>query len=239
MPAIAESSRAHWSANGYAVGVRFSVPVMPVMAIYGLAFGAVAAQKGLTVVEATVMSALMYAGVSQFVALEIWTNPMTIGVIVTLIFVTAIINMRFILMSAALRPWLGSLPSWQTYPALALLTDPGWLLAMRYRSEGGANVGALFGSGFVLWLIWIGSTTLGHYVGTFVSDPKRYGIDLVLPVFFVVMLVPLWRGTWRAIPWAVGGATALLASYLMTGWWFIILGAIAGSITAGFLNERE
>lgn len=239
MADIPERAGAYWSADGYAVGARLSLPVMPVMAIFGMAFGAVAAQKGLTGVEATLMSALMFAGASQFVAIEIWAEHTSLAGIVTLVVITATVNMRFVLMSAAMRPWLGGLPPWQTYPALAVMTDPGWLIALRYRSEGGANAAAFFASGLVLWLVWIASTAVGHYLGTLVSDPNTFGLDLVLPAFFIVMLVPLWSGARRAISWAVAGAIAVIASGLMAGWWFIILGAIAGSIAAGFLDERD
>jgi len=237
--ATSERAGAHWSADGYAAGARLAIPVMPVMGIFGLAFGAIAAQKGLTAGEATLMSGLMFAGASQFVAIEMWADSLTLAGIVTLVLVTATVNMRFVLMSAAMRPWLGGLPAWQVYPALAVMTDPGWLIALRYRSEGGANAAAFFASGFVLWLVWIGSTTLGHYLGTLVRDPNRLGLDLVLPTFFAVMLVPLWQGTRRAISWVVAGAAALLVSELIAGWWFIVVGAIAGSIAAGLLDERE
>lgn len=224
--------------SGLIAGVRLSVAAMPVMALFGLAFGAVAAQKGLGLLIATVMSAAMFAGASQFVAAEIWTEPMTLAVIVTLGLVTATVNMRFLLMTASLRPWLGGLPAWQTYPALALLTEPGWLIAMRYHSEGGADASVVLGSGIALWLVWIASTALGYELGALVSDPGRYGLDLVMPVFFTVLLVPLWRGPRRAIPWAAAGAVALIAAELLPGSWYIIAGAIAGSVAGGLLDER-
>jgi predicted branched-subunit amino acid permease len=65
------------------------------------------------------MSAAMFAGASQFVAAEIWTEPLTLTAIATLVLVTATVNMRFVLMAASLHPWLGGLPAWRTYPALA------------------------------------------------------------------------------------------------------------------------
>ena len=228
----------YWSVSGFAEGVRLSMPAAPVMALFGVAFGTVAAQKGLTLLVATLMSALTFAGASQFVAAEIWTDPMTVATITTLGLVTAAVNMRFILMTASLRPWLGDLPAWQTYPALSLLTEPGWLIAMRYRSEGGACSLVLLSSGIALWLVWIAATVFGYLLGALVTDPKRFGLDLVMPIFFIVLLVPLWRGPRRAIPWAVAGAIALLAAGLAPGWWYIIAGAIAGSIAAGVLDER-
>jgi predicted branched-subunit amino acid permease len=145
--------------------------------------------------------------------------------------------MRLLLMSASLRPWLGASRAWQTYPALSLLTDPGWLLISRYRSEGGADAAAFLSSGIVLWLAWIAATAAGHTLGSVVSGPKKLGLDLVMPCFFIVMLVPLWRGTRAALPWLVAGAAALLALKMMPAWWFIMVGAVAGSLTAGMLDE--
>ena len=55
---------------------------------------------------------------------------------------TLTVNLRFFLMSMTLRPWFGGLPAWQAYPILFFVTDVGWLRAMRYRAEGGSDVGS-------------------------------------------------------------------------------------------------
>ena len=98
------------------------------------------------------------------------------------------------------------------------------------------SVMALFG--IALWLIWIASTVLGYLLGAVVADPKRYALDLVMPVFFTVMLVPLWSGPRRAIAWAVAGVVALVTAELVPGSWYIIAGTVAGTFTAGWLDER-
>lgn len=227
-----------WSADGVALGARQSLPAMPVMALFAIAFGAHAAQKGLTFAEATLMSALNFAGAAQFVAAEIWSRPMTGATIIAVAIVTGIVNMRFVLISASLRPWLGGLPARQIYPALAVLTEPGWLIALRYRAEGGGDAATLLGSGLVLWLVWIVATAGGYLVGATVADPQRYGLDLVMPVFFAVILVPLWRSARAAVPWAVAGAVAVAAAYYLPGSWYIMAGAVAGAIAGGMQDER-
>lgn len=232
-----EAKDAFWSWDGFADGLRVAIPGIAVMAVFGIAFGAAAAQKGLSMFEATLMSALVFAGAAQFVAIEIWTVPMTWAAVIAIALVTASINMRFLLATASLRPWLGPLPAWQTYPALATITEPGWLLITRYRSEGGANAAAFLGSGVALWLVWIVSTVPGHALGVLIVNPKQFGLDVVLPCFFAVILVPLWRGKRRAIPWAVSGIVAVTFGALVSGWWFSIAGAIAGSLTAGVLDD--
>lgn len=70
-----------------------------------------------------------------------------------------------------------------------------------------------------------------------VSDPHRFGLDLVMPVFFAAMLVPLWRGRRAAVPWAVAGAVALLASKLLPGHLFILAGALSGMLTAALVPD--
>lgn len=223
----------YWSLAGLATGVRMSVAPLVGLAAFAAAFGTVAAHKGLTLFEATLMSALMFAGASQFVAVEIWTDPLNGTTIAMLAMVSAVINMRFVLMSASLRPWLGPLPAWQAYPALAVLVEPAWLVALRYRGEGGSDVAVYAGAGLVMWAVWIVATVPGYLLGELISDPKQFGLDLVLPSFFVAMLVPMWRGPKPAVAWAVAGATALIVAELLPGWWFIMAGAVAGSIAGG------
>lgn len=226
-----------WTTAGLADGARMSVTAMPVMALFGAAFGAYAAQKGLTLPETALMSALMFAGASQFVAADIWSHPLSAAVIVTLAFVTATVNLRFLLISASLRPWLSGHSPWRTYPALAVLTEPGWIMSERYRAQGGTDTAILLGSGIALWLVWIAATVAGFLLGALVADQKRYGLDLVLPVFFAVMLVPLWQGPRRAMPWAAAGAVALLVAGFVPGSWYIIAGAVAGCVAAGLSDE--
>ncbi|HKU69853.1 MAG TPA: AzlC family ABC transporter permease, partial [Burkholderiales bacterium] len=226
-----------WTRAGLVTGARLAVPAMPVMALFSMAFGAYAAQKGLALSVATLMSTLMFAGASQFVATEMWSHPMPAAAILALCVVTGIINMRFLLITASLRPWLGSLPARQTYPAMAVMTEPGWLIALRYRAEGGADAGTVAGSGFALWIVWIAGTMAGHIIGSLVAEPRRYGLDIIMPVFFTVILVPLWRGARRAAPWVVAGLSALLAARYLPGSWYLIIGAIAGAATGAFQDD--
>jgi predicted branched-subunit amino acid permease len=229
----------HWSRAGLWTGARYMLPLVPGTAVFAMAFGTVAAQKGLTLTEATLMSALVFAGASQLVAMEIWTNPMTSALVATLAVVTGVVNMRLLLMTASLRPWLGPLPAWQSYPTLLLTTDASWLIAMRYRAQGGSDASVVLGSGLLLWLLWVPASALGYLLGALIAEPARFGLDLIMPIFFVAMLVPLWRGPRRAIPWAVAGLVALLVQYLVPGFWFIIAGALAGAVCGGFIDEPQ
>jgi predicted branched-subunit amino acid permease len=229
----------HWSFDGLATGARLMLPLMPGMAVFGIAVGSATAAKGFTLVEHLVMNALVYAGMSQMVAMEVWPAQITYGAIAGLALVVATVNARMLLLGAGLRPWLGGLPSWQVYPTLHLLTDPGWLIAMRYRAEGGSDASVYLGGGLFTFAFWIVATTAGYFAGSLVPDTRAIALDLVMPIFFAAMLVPLWRGATRAIPWVVAGVVALLVYQFVAGWWYVLAGSLAGIIAAGVFDDGE
>ena len=225
-----------WSRRGWRQGFRLGVPVLAGMSLFGVAVGTTSARIGLDFVDMLLMNVFVYAGIAQMVAMEIWPQRMTWGAIAALALVVAVVNSRLLLMSASLQPWFAPLPAWQVYPLLYYLTDPGWLIAMRYRGEGGRDLG-VHGATTVLFLtVWLVAVTGGYFLGSLIANPQRYGLDLAMPVFFAVMLVPLWRGPRRGIAWAIAGVVALAVQYLVPGWWFIVAGSIAGAVAGGFLE---
>jgi branched chain amino acid efflux pump len=230
---------AHGSLAGFNLGLRLALPVLPGMIAFGLAVGATAARKGFSFVDSLLMNVFVYAGMSQLVAMEVWPDTLNAAAIGALALLCATINARMLLITASLQPWLGALPPWKIYPTLHLAVDPGWIIAMRYRAEGGTDIGVFFGSSVMLAIAWMSAATAGHLTGALIADPRRYGIDLVMPIFFAAMLIPLWRGARRGAAWVVAGAVALLVQYLLGGWWFIVAGAVAGSVVGGLLDDAD
>ncbi len=228
----------YWSLPGLAHGARMCGAMVPGTVVFAAAYGTLAAQKGLAFSETVLMSALVFGGAAQLVALEVWANPLTLWTVVSLAVVTGIVNARFILMGATLRPWFGALPQWQAYAALNATVDATWLIAVRYRAEGGSDASVFVGAGIALWVVWVASAIPGYLLGAFIADPKRFGFDLMLPIFFAAMFIPLWRGVRRAIGWAIAGLVALAVSYLVPGWWFIVIGALTGSIVGAFIDDE-
>ena len=229
----------YWSWPGLIEGARLTLPLLPGIVVFSAAFGTIAAQKGLTLAQLVLMNGIVFAGAAQLVALEVWTEPLALGTIVSLAVVTAIVNARFVLMTASLRPWLGPLPAWQVYPMLLLTTDATWIVGMRYRSGGGADASVYLGAGIAIWASWVLAVVPGYLLGAVITDPKRLGFDLLLPIFFSAMLVQIWRGGKRVIGWIVAGAVAVVAAQLIPGWWFIVIGALAGSLVGGFISDAE
>lgn len=222
---------------GCMLGAKMMLPLLPGVIAFSLAFGAIAAKQGLTLFEAALMSALVYAGASQLVALELWSPVWTWSGVLAVALVTLTVNMRMILMSAAFRPWFEPLGPAANYGQLFFLTDANFLAAARYRADGGTDVGVVLGAGVMLWVIWASMTVPGYLLGAMIAEPKRLGLDLFLPIFFSAMLVPLWRGRRSAIIFAAAAATAVGISLLGSGYWFIFAGAVAGAFAGALLDD--
>jgi predicted branched-subunit amino acid permease len=85
--------------------------------------------------------------------------------------------------------------------------------------------------------VWVAATLPGYLAGALVPEPRRFGLDLLMPLFFSAMLVPLWKGVRPALPWAVAGCVALIVQRLAPGYVFIMAGALAGALTGALVSD--
>lgn len=207
--------------EGYLAGVTVAVGV----AGYGLVFGMLAARAGLSVAEAALMSATVLAGAAQLVAAEMWTDPVPLGALVG---TTLVVNLRYLLMGAALRPWFGTLPPRQAYGSVFFVADENWALTMGELRSGSRRGGFLLGSGLAIWTFWVAATVAGATLGDAVARPARYGLDFVLAAVFVAIAADLWEGRGDLLPWGGAAAVALAAAHALPGYWYVVLGGLAG-----------
>ncbi|HWV51471.1 AzlC family ABC transporter permease [Pseudorhodoplanes sp.] len=214
------------------------IPALPGVALFGTAFGALAAERGLSVLEAVLMSGLVFAGVSQIASMELWSPQVTPALVLTIAFTTLVINLRMLLMGASMRPWLADAPPLQVYPGLYILTDTNWVSTLRYRREGGADAGFLFGGGLIVWFTFVPSTAIGQIFGTLLANPRPYGVDMILPLYFVALLAPMFESARRSVPWAIAGLVAIAVQSVLPGFWYLIAGTLAGAVAGGLLGDE-
>jgi 4-azaleucine resistance transporter AzlC len=162
--------------QGIRTGFLITLPVALGVAGYGIAFGLLADQAGLSLLEATLMSATVLAGASQIVAVELWANPVPVA---TVVLATFLVNLRYSLMGAALHPWFRHLSVGRTYGSLFFMTDESWALTLRELKTGNGRGGFLLGSGLAIWSAWVSSTILGSLAGGTIGDPAAWGIDFI------------------------------------------------------------
>lgn len=227
-----------FTAQGVRAGVRMALPFVPGYLLFGAAVGTFAAQKGLTFPEAIAMNAVVCAAAAQMVALEMWTQDWTWFHVLAVAGVAAMVNLRFVLSGASLRPWLAPAPARFVYPALGVLTDGAWAASIRYNAEGGRDFGFVLGSAFFLWFVWVASSVPGYLIGSLVTNPRAFGLDLIIVLTFTATLVPILARTRDFLPFVVAAICALAASYVLPGFWFIAIGALTGAGVAAAVGPR-
>ncbi|HEX2884927.1 AzlC family ABC transporter permease [Vineibacter terrae] len=206
-------------------GVRDILPAMIAAMPIGLLFGALGVGKGLSVLEAGLMSILVFAGGAQFAALELWTYPVPI---LALAFSTLLINARHVLMGASLAPKTVGFSLLQRLGAAWVLTDEAWALAERRALQQRITPAYWFAVAAMLPLAWIGSTFLGAWLGSFLGDPKRLGADFAFTALFIALIAGLWKGRATAITVIASAAAAALAYLTVGAPWHVAAGAVSG-----------
>jgi predicted branched-subunit amino acid permease len=218
-------------------GVRFGVVNMLPLTVgslaYGLVFGVLAGNVGLTATEATIMSGLVFTGAGQVAAMDLWAVPPPL---LTIWLTTALVSLRYLVLGAALRPWLGQLRPVQAYGTLAVLIDQGWAVGLLEYRAGGRDAGYLLGGGLAMLVAWILGTVGGFLLGNLVPDPAAWSLDFAATAIFVALIAGIWRGRSDAIPWLVAALVAVAAHELVRGPWYVPLGAVVG-VLAGQIME--
>lgn len=209
---------------------------------FALVLGAQATQKGLSAAEVPLMTGLNFAGGSEFSAVDLWTSPPHVLLIVA---VTFLVNSRHLLMGAALTPYLQHLPRRQVFGALFFMCDESWAIGLadaRTRAAQGQmpalSLPYYLSTGVALYLSWVVFTALGAVLGPRLGDVESYGFGMAFPAVFLVLLRGMWSGWRSARPWLVSLIVAALTSLLVPGAWYVAAGAVSGLIAASFWAEN-
>jgi 4-azaleucine resistance transporter AzlC len=217
------------------LGIRRSVPLIAGLSPFGVVVGVVAQSQGLSMMEAGLMSTFCYAGSAQLLALGHWGNPAPVLGATLAAFV---VNLRLALMGPVLAPWLDRLRGWRLWGSLFVMADQNWAMSVEQMLLGESDAGFLFGSGTFIWLVWIVTTLVGHWLGALVQPPPGHPLFFAALAVFVALLTRMWRSRADGMPWVVAALTATLAARLLPGSWYIVIGALAGS-AAGAARDRR
>jgi 4-azaleucine resistance transporter AzlC len=217
----------------FIAGALRCAPVALGVLAYGLVFGALAQQAGLSLGETAFMSAIVYSGSAQFVALGLWALPPPV---LALALATLLVNFRFFLMAATMGRVL---EGWSRLSVLAVLpwvSDENWAITMAEGER--RHWGAFFlGTGAMLYVTWPAASLLGHTFGAVVADPKRWGFDYAFTAVFVTLAVGLARKHRAPLVWISSAVGAFLADRLLAGSMLgssapVLVGGLAGALAA-------
>ncbi len=221
-------------------GVLASQPLAVGVLVYGMAFGLLAREAQISLSEALLMSGLVYSGSAQLVAVSAMSNGQipTGAAAMAIVGTILLLNARYLLYGAALRPWLGGLPAWQAYPTLGVLGDGNWMLSMKAQSEGENDAGFVFGSGFAMFIPWLGGTWIGSAARALIKNPGLLALDFLLVAFSVAMCVGMFKGRSDLKIVVSAAIAAVLADRFLIPGSAILCAGLAGAVVSWFTFQE-
>jgi 4-azaleucine resistance transporter AzlC len=217
-------------------GARDTLPLMLGAFPFGLIYGAVAVTSGLSPAAAMAMAVLVFAGSSQFIAVGLVAAQTPVAIIVL---TTLVVNLRHMLYSATLLPYLKHLSrTWRILLAFWLTDETFAVTVHRFQREDACAEKHWYqlGSSVAMYLNWQFWCFAGLMLGKRIPDASSWGLDVAMPITFIGMMIPFVKSLPMAVCVLTAGAAALLTLSLpyKLG---IVVSAFAG-IAAGLMTER-
>ena len=220
----------------FIAGVRDELPIVVGVVPFGMIYGALAVGAGMPPAVAQAASIVIFAGSAQFLTAQL----VGIGAPAVVIIASAVIvNLRHLLYSASMAPYLRPLrPAWR-WGLAYLLTDEAYAVTItRFRAQQARGLPMLhrkwylLGAGLTLWIFWQASTAVGVIFGARV--PAGWGLDFALPLTFIALVIPAIRDRAEAAAAVAAGVVAVAAAGMpfKLG---LMLGLLAGIATGLFV----
>lgn len=220
-------------ADDFVAGLKRIGPIIISASPFGLLFGAVAVDHGMTAGEALLMSATVYAGASQLVGINLFDQHLPAWLVILSILA---VNFRHVLYSAAIARHVGLLSPWQKAVNFFLLTDPHYAeIERRAHAREPVTFGWVLGLGLGLYVPWLTMTYAGCVLGALIGDPRSIGLDVLLPIYFLGLVMGFRsRANW--LPVVIASSVASMVAIRLVGSpWHVSIGALAGIAVAALL----
>ncbi|WP_260958585.1 AzlC family ABC transporter permease [Pseudomonas citri] len=208
----------------------FATGIIP----FGLIAGVTAVEMGMSPTTIMGMTLFFYSGSAQIAVLQLMQNA---ALPITMVVTALVINLRFLMYSASLAPYLQRLPRRKTWPLSYMLSDQAFALCSLKLGSGELGRFAFpyyAGAAVTLWIGWNLSVLAGILLGARI--PESWSLSFAIPLSFLALLVPSIRNAATLCAALAGGALALLAIDLPYN--LGMLTASLGGIVTGLTVEH-
>ncbi len=216
-------------------GAASMAPMLIGVVPFGLVAGTTPAAVGMDWQAALGFSIILFAGASQLAAIDVLSRD---GSALLAAVVAWTINLRMLLYSASLAPYLSHEPLRRRLAASYLMVDQNYAICVTRwqsgRDDPKGRAWFFIGGGLLLWSAWQLSTLAGALLGE--TLPAELPLDFAVPLVFLVLLIPAINSRPAAVAAVVGGVATVAAYEAGTGSLAIVCGAAAG-IVGGVLAE--
>ncbi len=172
--------------SALASAFRQALPIILGYVPVGFAYGVLAQKSGLSGINTILMSVLVFAGSAQLIAVGLFAaGAAPLAIVAT----TFVVNLRHLLMSAALAPYLRAWSKTRLALFAYQMTDETFALHAGRFAKGEIGAGETFGINVIAQSAWVGGTVLGLAASTLITDIRPIGLDYALPAMFIALLL--------------------------------------------------
>lgn len=215
-------------------GVISSGPILLGVIPFGITCGVMGLTAGLTSLETVMMSLLVFAGASQFIAITMLGAGIASWSIIVL--TTLLVNLRHMLMGASLAQYMVQQSATRRVLLSFLLTDEAYAMTISRIHQSGYSDAYHLGVSVSLYVIWGLATIVGVLVGSYIPDPLAWGLDFAMPATFLVLLFPRITDRVSVLVCIVAGLIAVVGAVYLPGKWYMIV-ACFGAVLVGGIVE--
>ena len=229
-------SPAVWHMPSFRAGVLALVPVTVGVIPFGAVTGVLMVGVGIAPLDGWLMSMIMVSGAAQVAMMDLMARNTSMAVV---IITGLVINLRFLMYSAGLGPYLRGVPTVRKGILSYILTDQAFAVSMAEFHRPGSTVHKVSyyaGAAFLMYVVWMFSLTAGILLGT--AIPASWQLDFAVPLTFMALLVPAIRDRTYVIAAVVAAIVAVLASPLPSGLGLLV-GATLGIAVGVYLSRRR
>lgn len=216
--------------------MRAELPLVLSVIPFGMIYGVLALDAGLSHAQAQGMSSIVFAGSAQFITTQLVRSAAP-GLIIVLTIL--VVNLRHALYSASLAPHVQHLPLRWKLILSYLLTDEAYAPTIsNYEEPGEAAHKHWFflAAGLTLWTGWQLSTAAGLTLGAVV--PESWSLDFTLALTFIALVVPRLRDH-ASLASALVAGLAALAGYFLPYKLGLLAAAVCGILAGTLLEGRK
>ena len=216
-------------------GVKDALPILIAVVPFSAVFGAVAISKGFSFFELMLASASIYAVASQYVMVDLISQNVPAWSVMLSVFA---INFRHVLDSASLGRHMQTFSFAQKILAFFLLVDPQYAASEARTTKTTLRPAYYFSYAATVYVTWMVANALGATFGALITHPENFGIDFLLPIYFMGLVAGFHQRPQFLLVLLVSCAASWISYFTLGSPWHITFGGLAGLFAAALTAKK-
>lgn len=217
-------------------GFLANMPISISVFVYGTVLGIICSSKGISLIELVLMNIFIFAGSSQFILIDMFSNSLNIFTIVT---ACLLVNFRYFLITASLNSLFINTTFSKKVRYMHFVTDENWAVTISSNKNHSVTPYFLLGGGFCIFITWFLGTFIGYYFGELISNPKALALDFAFLAMFTAVITSMYKRRSDILIFLFTALIAFILETLLDNMSYIVISSFLGSFLYVTINKGD